>query len=139
MECFRIYPTSEVLKRHIRYAHSVSKIRCRWCPYEVSTNVRFRRVKHKKTMHWYKFHVETAAPLKDTSFRQDHRNETKKGFSGARKSHHTDTSVPWKGKSRTGSKVKSVVKTVNNVEKENISPRVEKAVEILSPLRAVTL
>jgi predicted transcriptional regulator len=45
------------------------------------------------------------------------------------------TSVPWKGKNETGSKVKSVVKTVNQIEKENISPRLEKVVEILSPLR----
>ena len=92
-------------------------------------------VRHEKTVHWYKFHVETAAPLKYRSFRQDHRNETKKGASSARKSHHTYTSVPWKGKNETGSKVRSVVKTVKKIEKENISPRVEKAVEILSPLR----
>lgn len=92
-------------------------------------------VRHEKTVHWYKFHVETAAPLKDRSFKQDHRNATKKGVSSVRKSHHADTSVPWKGKNETGSKVKSVVKTVNKIEKENISPRVEKVVEILSPLR----
>ena len=114
---------------------SVNKIRCRWCPYEVSLNVRIRMVRHEKTVHWYKFHVETAAPLKDRSFKQDHHNATKKGVSSVRKSHHADTSVPWKGKNETGSKVKSVVKTVNKIEKENISPRVEKVVEMLSPLR----
>jgi hypothetical protein len=51
--CCRTYLTSETLKRHIRYAHSVNRIRCQWCPYEVSRNpiVRIFRIVRRQTNH----------------------------------------------------------------------------------------
>ena len=88
MEYYRTYPTS---------------MRCCWCPYEVSSNVRFRMVQHEKIIHWYKFHVETVVPLRGTSVGQEKHGNSKRGNNSSRKPH--DTSEPWKGKGRTDSKM----------------------------------
>lgn len=68
----RTYGTQDNLKRHMRYAHNVNKIRCRWCPYEVSSNVRFR------SQHWYRYHVEQAELMKENNSR-NYNGKTEKG------------------------------------------------------------
>lgn len=78
MVCMRTYGTQDSLKRHMRYAHNVNKIRCRWCPYEVSSNVRFGMRDHERSQHWYRYHVEQAAPLKENNSR-NYNGKTEKG------------------------------------------------------------
>ncbi|CAG2197996.1 unnamed protein product [Mytilus edulis] len=58
-ECMRNYPTLESLKRHLRYAHIDNRVKCRWCPYDVSSNATYRMRHHEKSKHWYKFKDES--------------------------------------------------------------------------------
>ncbi|VDI13005.1 Hypothetical predicted protein [Mytilus galloprovincialis] len=83
MVCMRTYGSQESLKRHMRYAHNENKIRCRWCPYEISSNVRFRMRDHERSQDWYRFLVEQAAELKENSSK--YRNHKSK--KGERKKH----------------------------------------------------
>ena len=96
MRCCRTYLTSETLKRHIRYAHSVNRIRCQWCPYKVSRNpiVRiFRIVRRQTTMHRYMFLVETAAPVRARNVgRENMARHANKGNNSVRKAY--DKSEP---------------------------------------------
>ncbi|VDI28132.1 Hypothetical predicted protein [Mytilus galloprovincialis] len=89
MVCMRTYGSQESLKRHMRYAHNENKIRCRWCPYEVSSNVRFRMRDHERSQDWYRFHVKQAAALKENSSKYRNHNSKK----GERKKKHTAVST----------------------------------------------
>lgn len=89
MVCMRTYGSQESLKRYMRYAHNENKIRCRWCPYEVSSNVRFRMRDHERSQDWYRFHVKQAAALKENSSKYRNHNSKK----GERKKKHTAVST----------------------------------------------
>ncbi|CAC5407507.1 unnamed protein product [Mytilus coruscus] len=78
--CMRNYPTLESLKRHMRYAHTENRVKCRWCPYDVSSNATYRMKQHEKTKHWYKFKDES----KQTKA-QNQKTPTKKVSSVVRK------------------------------------------------------
>ncbi|CAC5405175.1 unnamed protein product [Mytilus coruscus] len=49
--CFKNYKDEELLKRHVRYAHSNTFEKCRYCPYEIPSNVKYRMKGHVERKH----------------------------------------------------------------------------------------
>lgn len=54
--CLKNYKDEELLKRHTRYAHSNTFEKCRYCPYEIPTNVKYRMKGHVERKHPEKMH-----------------------------------------------------------------------------------
>ena len=135
MECYKTYGTPEALKRHVRYAHNTSTVRCRWCPYEVSSNVRFRMKDHEKKQHWYKYHTETAAPLRTSNHHHNNKKDKNQKIEPKADKKEKIKSVVTSNGSSKSSKEKQSKSTSSTTakgasttsEKENLKP--------LSPLR----
>ena len=135
MECYKTYGTPEALKRHVRYTHNTSTVECRWCPYEVSSNVRLRMKDHKKKQHWYKYHTETAAPLRTSNHHHNNKKDKNQKIEPKADKKEKIKSVVTSNGSSKSSKEKQSKSTSSTTakgasttsEKENLKP--------LSPLR----
>ena len=67
-ECFKNYKDEEKLKRHKRACHAEKFEQCRFCPYEVPVNVKYRLKKHEARRHQEELEKEkkTSTPVPDT-------------------------------------------------------------------------